>query len=103
MKMKKIALFIEKFEPEGGGSFQYNQIMLDAVAALPKDTFSVVVGYTSELWQDYLAGYELKEVHIPNRGFWGRARLGMDPPRPADGTLAQNLSLVSSDGQGSPA
>ncbi len=69
--MKKIGLFLE-YEPAGGGTFQYNQVMIDAVAALPSDRFSVVVGYTSVLWQDYLAGYNLKTVLIP-RGFWGRA------------------------------
>ncbi len=69
--MKKIGLFME-YAPSGGGTFQYNQIMLDAVAALPDSRFSVVVGYTAELWQNYLADYNLKTVHVP-RGFWSRA------------------------------
>jgi len=69
--MKKIGLFME-YAPSGGGTFQYNQIMLDAVAALPSDTFSVVVGYTSELWLKYLREYNLRSVPVP-RGFWSRA------------------------------
>lgn len=71
MGMKKIGLFLEA-EPYFGGTFQYNQIMLDAIAALPPERFSVVVGYTSELWLDYLKEYDVKAVPIP-RGFWGRA------------------------------
>jgi len=70
--MKKIGLFLES-EPHFGGTFQYNQTMLDAVAALPRDKYSVVVGYTSEKWVDYLKQYDgVKGVPIP-RGFWGRA------------------------------
>jgi glycosyltransferase involved in cell wall biosynthesis len=68
--MKRIGLFLEA-EPSGGGTFQYNQTMLDAVAALPRDRFSVVVGYTSDLWLEYLRDYDLKTVFVP-KGFWGR-------------------------------
>jgi glycosyltransferase involved in cell wall biosynthesis len=69
--MKKIGLFFET-EPHFGGTFQYNQAMLEAVAALPRDRFSVVVGYTSEFWGEYLKKYDLQAVFVP-RGFWGRA------------------------------
>jgi glycosyltransferase involved in cell wall biosynthesis len=69
--MKKIGLFME-YAPSGGGTFQYGQTMLDAVAALPRDRFSVVVGYTSEPWLKYLKEYNLRTVFVP-RGFWGRA------------------------------
>lgn len=69
--MKKIGLFLEA-EPWFGGTFQYNQTMLAAVAALPRDRYAVVVGYTAEVWRDYLAPYEVDAVQIP-RGFWGRA------------------------------
>lgn len=69
--MKKIGLFLES-EPHFGGTFQYNQTMLDAVAALPRDKYQVVVGYTSEKWVDYLKPYQgVQGVLIP-RGFWGR-------------------------------
>jgi len=69
--MKKIGLFLET-APHGGGTFQYNQMMLGAVAALPSDRFSVVVGHASELWRVYLEAYNLRTVAVP-RGFWGRA------------------------------
>lgn len=70
--MKKIGLFLET-PPHFGGTFQYCQTILDAVAALPRDRFAVVVGYASDQWLDYLAAYSnLKTVAIP-RGFWGRA------------------------------
>ena len=78
---KKIGLFLD-YNPSDGGTFQYNQIMIDAVAALPADRFSVVFGYTSDIWLKYLAPYDLKRVFITS-GFWGRAlslgwaRIGM--------------------------
>ncbi|MEI6218371.1 MAG: glycosyltransferase family 1 protein, partial [bacterium] len=46
--------------------------MIDAVAALPPDRFSVVFGYTSETWLKYLAPYNLRSIFITS-GFWGRA------------------------------
>lgn len=69
--MKKIGLFLE-YDPSGGGTFQYNQIMLDAVAALPHERFSAVVAYTSDVWLEYLKAYDLKTVLVPH-GFLGRA------------------------------
>jgi glycosyltransferase involved in cell wall biosynthesis len=69
--MKRIGLFLET-EPHYGGAFQYNQTVLDAVAALPRDKFEIVVGFTSVKWVDYLKPYEgVQGVLIP-RGFWGR-------------------------------
>ncbi|RII25024.1 MAG: glycosyltransferase family 1 protein [Geobacter sp.] len=68
---KKIGLFLD-FDPSDGGTFQYNQIMIDAVAALPSDRFSVVLGYTSDTWQKYLAPHDLRKVFV-RPGFWGRA------------------------------
>jgi glycosyltransferase involved in cell wall biosynthesis len=69
--MKKIGLFLD-YNPSDGGTFQYCQSIIDSVAALPRDRFSVVVGYTSKLWLEYLAGHDLRAVFIPP-GFWGRA------------------------------
>lgn len=68
--MKKIGIFLES-DPSGGGIFQHNQIILDAVAALPRDSFAAVVCYTSPLWRDYLREYDLKAVQVAP-GFWGR-------------------------------
>ncbi|ADH85080.1 glycosyltransferase family 4 protein [Desulfurivibrio alkaliphilus] len=70
--MKKIGIFLE-VPPHFGGTFQYTQTMLDAVAALPRDRFTVVAGYVDTVWRDYLEPYtSVKKIHIP-RGFWGRA------------------------------
>lgn len=68
---KKIGLFLD-YDPSDGGTFQYNQTMIDAVAALPADRFSVVFGYTSDAWLKYLAPHGLPHVFI-NSGFLGRA------------------------------
>ena len=67
---KKIGLFLD-YNPGDGGTFQYNQTMIDAVAALPTDRFAVVFGYTSDVWLKYLDAYNLKKVFVPS-GFWGR-------------------------------
>lgn len=69
--MKKIGLFLES-EPSGGGTFQYNQIMLDAVATMPPDRYSAVIVYTSDRWLKYLEAYDVPTVLV-SRGFWGRA------------------------------
>ena len=71
--VKKIGLFLET-PPHFGGTFQYCQSMLEAVAALPPDRFTVVAGYANDIWQEYLVPYadRVKPVPVP-RGFWGRA------------------------------
>jgi glycosyltransferase involved in cell wall biosynthesis len=68
--ISKIGLFLD-YDAQGGGTFQYNQIMIDAVAALPADRFTVVFGYTSDSWIKYLAPYDKRRVFI-TPGFWGR-------------------------------
>ncbi|HBG05742.1 MAG: glycosyl transferase family 1 [Geobacteraceae bacterium GWC2_58_44] len=61
---KKIGLLLES-SPSAGGTFQINQFYLEAVSALPPERFSVVVGYTSELWLEHLKGYHLESVAVP--------------------------------------
>jgi len=68
--MKKIGLFLWA-RPNDGGAFQYTLTMLEAVAALPADRFSVVVAYTGEYWLDYLKDYGLRSVSTPH-GALGR-------------------------------
>ncbi len=70
-RVKKIGLYLE-VEPHFGGTFQISQSMLDALAALPTDRFSAVVGYTSGQWLPYLEEYDLEAVLIPT-GRWSRA------------------------------
>ena len=68
--MKKIGLLLDCTPPRG--EFQINQFVLEAVSELPPERFSVVVGYTSELWAEYLGNYSLKTFQVPNSLF-GRA------------------------------
>ena len=62
--MKKIGLFLDA-DPSHGGTFQYNQNILEGVAALPRDRFTVTVGYTAPGWLEHVAKYGLATVHIP--------------------------------------
>lgn len=62
--MKRVGLLLS-VKPHGGGMFQYNQVILDAVASLPKDSFEVIIGYTSQIWFDHLKNYSLKTVYVP--------------------------------------
>ena len=69
--MKTIGLLLG-VEPHGGGMFQYNQTMLEALIALQDDNYSVVVGYRSKLWSTYLKTRGVRSLYI-HKGFWGRA------------------------------
>ncbi len=68
--MKKIGLYLDCTPPRG--EFQINQFVLNAIAALPSEHFSIVVAYSSELWREYLNNYHLRTIRVP-AGFWGRA------------------------------
>lgn len=61
---KRIGLLLEA-SPSSGGTFQINQFYLEAVSALPRERFSVVVGYTSDLWLEYLKDYRVETAAIP--------------------------------------
>ena len=61
---RKIGLLLES-SPSAGGTFQINQFYLEAVSALPRDRFDVVIGYTSELWLEHLKEYGLATVQVP--------------------------------------
>ncbi len=68
--MKRIGLYLGA--APGGGTFQYNQAMLDAVSALPDNLYSTVVVYSEKQWDDYFLAYDLVTIYI-ERGFVGRA------------------------------
>lgn len=51
--MKKIGLFID-VEYGSGGTFQYNQQILDALIELPKEAYQVVVFYVDASWGDII-------------------------------------------------
>ena len=69
--MKKIGLYLG-CEPFSGGMFQYGQCMLDAVVALPRDEFDVLVAYSSEAWEPHLAAIAVRCARFP-RTFFDRA------------------------------
>ena len=60
---KKIGIFLSA-EPSYGGTFQYCQSMLEAVAALPSNDFEVLAAYTNPIWKDILKKYPIKTVQI---------------------------------------
>jgi glycosyltransferase involved in cell wall biosynthesis len=68
---KKIGLFLAG-APQGGGKFQYNATILEALAALPKDRYDMVVGYWEDYWTAYLDRYDLSRFKV-RPGFWSRA------------------------------
>ena len=63
---KRICLYLGA-KPSGGGTFQYNQAMIDAVAALPADRYEVTVVCSSPLWLEYLEPYRVGTVLAPLR------------------------------------
>jgi glycosyltransferase involved in cell wall biosynthesis len=64
--MRKIGIFLDT-EPNYGGTFQYNQTVIDALAALPQNRYSVVVVYTSDGWLPYLQSRGFKLVQLPRK------------------------------------
>jgi len=70
--MKKIGLYLE-VEPHFGGTFQINQSMLDALAALPQDQYIVVVACVSEHWLPFLRPYPQVKTVTVKRGTIARA------------------------------
>ena len=65
----KIGLYLGA-KPTAGGTFQYNQTVLEAVSVL-QDSYDVVIGYSDDCWLPYLQEYGLKTVLVP-LGFWSR-------------------------------
>jgi glycosyltransferase involved in cell wall biosynthesis len=54
-------------DPTVGGTFQYNQTLLDAVAALPQDEFEALVLYVFPQWQPVLRDYSLERRQVRTR------------------------------------
>ncbi len=51
--MKKIGLFLTAGS-SGGGMFQYSRAVLSALLALPRDEYTVVVGYSDSAWTEFI-------------------------------------------------
>jgi len=61
--MKKIGLYLTEY-PYKGGSYQYNLIMIEAVASLPKDVFQSIIVYADDVWKDIAKRYNLPTKKI---------------------------------------
>jgi len=68
---KKIGLFLTA-EPYGGGSYQYSQSILDAVSALPKDRYEIIVACKQKAWIPLLLSDSIKFFHLKRRSFLWR-------------------------------
>lgn len=54
--MKKIGVLLS-MEPYGGGAFQYNQAILEALDNLSKEFYEIHAFFTNEAWEEYLNRY----------------------------------------------
>ena len=68
---KKIGLYLG-VGSESGGMFQYGQCMLEAVAALPRDEFEVLVAYSSKQWSPFLENPDIETAYF-HRSFFDLA------------------------------
>lgn len=58
--MRRIGLFLDA-EQTSGGAFQYSRAILDACIALPRTEFTLVVAYSSDEWERYLASSNIRD------------------------------------------
>lgn len=68
--VKRIGLFLD-IEPSGGGTFQYCEAVLGALAALPAERYRVVVAYTHGVWEAYLRDLPVEKFQL-RQGLFGR-------------------------------
>jgi glycosyltransferase involved in cell wall biosynthesis len=68
---RKIGLYLGAGS-ESGGMFQYGQCMLEAVSALPRDKFEVLVAYSSKQWSPYLGNRDIETDYF-HRSFFDLA------------------------------
>lgn len=64
MMKKKIGLYLG-IESSDGGSFQYALAMLNAVSALPKEKYAVVLAYSTKEWEGHLKKTDLEKRYVP--------------------------------------
>ena len=65
---KKIGLFLSA-ERAAGGSFQYNQSMLESLSSLPDDRFEKVICYIDSVWIPHIRECRIPSLQI-HTGFW---------------------------------
>lgn len=61
--MKKIAIVVDN-GPSDGGTFQYNQTIVDAFNDLPENQFEKIVFYTNDFWKAYLQKYPYTFIEL---------------------------------------
>jgi glycosyltransferase involved in cell wall biosynthesis len=69
--MYKIGLFLHS-EPYSGGTFQYNQAMIEAVSQMSKNKYKIIIVYTQVIWKEYLDKYDIEAIYVP-RSIYSRA------------------------------
>jgi|CXWL01.1.fsa_nt_gi glycosyltransferase involved in cell wall biosynthesis len=62
-KIIHIGLYLG-FRCGSGGIFQYSLSMLDALCALPAESYKIIVAYEDPSWQSYFSGKDIEVVHI---------------------------------------
>jgi glycosyltransferase involved in cell wall biosynthesis len=62
--MKKIGLYLDSVV--GGGVYQYNLSILNAVKYLSKNGFETVITYSNTEWEEYLNQKNIKSKRIPH-------------------------------------
>jgi len=61
---KKIGVYLS-VPPYVGGSFQYNQSILEAMNSLNHNEYDVFVLYRELLWEEYLQGFNFNKIYVP--------------------------------------
>lgn len=61
--MKKIGIFLGS-DPGSGGMFQYSLAMLEALSALPRDRYMVVVAFLNPAWYPYVEPLGLQVLSL---------------------------------------
>jgi glycosyltransferase involved in cell wall biosynthesis len=79
--MKRVGIYLES-DRACGGAHQYNRVMVEALARLPKDKFEVVAIYSAQHWRAILEKANLfsEFCEVPSffrrlTGMWRRLRL----------------------------
>ncbi|WP_027405952.1 glycosyltransferase family 1 protein [Anaerovibrio sp. RM50] len=73
-KKRRIGVYLG-VEPYVGGSFQYDQSIICALDALPRELFEIVVFYKNDLWKEYLSTFSFRMIKTYDRrqlwDIWG--------------------------------
>ncbi|WP_051338817.1 glycosyltransferase family 4 protein [Sulfuricella denitrificans] len=86
--MKRIGIFLGS-DPGSGGMFQYSLAMLEALSALPRDRYVIVVAFFNPAWRSYIEPLDLQILPLGRSGrepltigrIWRAACLPMEPWR----------------------